>query len=466
MTVRISLVGDSPIGRIRPEVFGHFVEHMGRCVYGGIVNEESGSPVEVVEGLIADLAPPLIRYPGGCFAAEYHWWEGVGETRPVGIDTFWSRVGLSRPESNAFGTDEFLALCDRVGAEAYFTVNMGTGTPTEAAEWVRYTDGRVALWSLGNEVFGPWETGHEGPEDYARRAEAYADAMLASEPGLQLIGVGADPRNYLNWNRHVLARIGRRLRAISLHFYAPGPEAGSLEDTRDGYLSIVASSYVLADGLDRMIATVRSLELNTPIAIDEWAVWSCDDELRGAAESGESAPIRDALFAASVFHRIFERPNVVTLACYAQLVNVLGLIQSDGEAAYATPVYEIFKLYQSVAGGMAGRVEVSGSPTFEAPELGRLPRAFEIPFVDAAAVSLEDGSTALFLINRHPSAEISVEVSGTSGEAAVSRLSGDGPFARNSFAEPERVRIENTDVVLPRLTLPPHSASRVSVDRW
>lgn len=461
---RIAIDLDSRLGTLDSRVFSHFVEHMGRGVYGGLC-DEAGRLVPRVVQLVEALEPVLIRYPGGCFAAEYHWWEGVGDQRVDGLDTFWSRVGLGALESNAFGTDEFLEFCERVGGVPYLTVNMGTGTPAEAAEWVRYTGGRVGTWSLGNEVFGPWETGHQGPVEYARRAEVFADSMLAAEPGLDLVGVGADARNYLNWNEAVLDRIGRKLKWLSLHFYAPGPEAGCLEDTRDGYMTVTAAAYTLGRSLDEMIGLIRAKDLPIRLALDEWAVWSCDDELRGTAESGESAPIRDALFAASVFHRIIERASWVTMACYAQLVNVLGLIQTEEGGVFATPVYHVFKMYRDAAGKEAVRVEVDGSPTFEAPELGRMPRTFEVPFVEAVGLAGDGGGVTLYAINRHPSSEIEVVIEGWDGISQIETLAGDGPFARNSFAEPDRVQPVTSAVTLPRVQLPPHSITRLDLTR-
>lgn len=461
---KIAIDLDSRLGTLDSRVFSHFVEHMGRGVYGGLC-DDAGRLIPRIAELVEALEPALIRYPGGCFAAEYHWWEGVGAQRTSGIDTFWSRVGLSELETNAFGTDEFLDFCTRVGAVPYLTVNMGTGNPAEAAEWVRYTGGRVGTWSLGNEVFGPWETGHQGPVEYARRAEVFADSMLAADPDIDFVGVGADSRNYLNWNENVLDRIGKRIRWLSLHFYAPGPEAGCLEDTRDGYMTVTAAAYTLGLVLDEMIALIRARDLPARLALDEWAVWSCDDELRGAADSGESSPMRDALFAASVFHRIIERAHWVTMACYAQLVNVLGLIQTEEDGCFVTPVYHVFKLYRDAAGKEAVRVTVDGSPTFEAPELGRMPRAFEVPFVEAVGLVDDSGEVTLYAINRHPSMGIDVVVEGWYGNVQVETLAGDGPFARNSFAEPDRVQPVTSTVTLPYVQLPPHSITRFELER-
>lgn len=463
MTI-LRIVDESPHARVDPKIFGHFVEHMGRGVYGGIV-DESGRPDEQVQGLVRALSPSVIRYPGGCFAAEYHWWEAVGEDRSEGLETFWSRVGLAPVESNRFGTDEFLDWCESVGAAPYFTANLGTGTPTEAAEWVRYTGGRVPIWSLGNEVFGPWETGHKGPRDYGRQAEVFADAMLARDPEISLVGVGADTRNYLGWNEAVLNRIGRKIKWLSLHFYAPGPEAGCLEDTRDGYLTVTAAPLVLAQVLDQMADLITTLGLDLGIALDEWAVWSCDDELRGASESGESSPMRDALFAAGVFNRLIERADRVTLACYAQLVNVLGLIHTEGSSVFTTPIYHVFRLYRSTAGQKLLQVIVEDSPVFEAPELGRMPRIFEVPFIDAAGVISDEGEVSLFLINRHPALGIEVTIAGSTGIGETVSICGDGPFARNSFVEPDRVSPIRSQAILPNILLAPHSVTRLKVPR-
>lgn len=461
--IGVDVRADNPAGRISPLVLGHFVEHMGRCVYEGIANEQGMIRADVAHA-VELLRPPLIRYPGGCFAAEYHWREGIGATRVHDRETFWSRVGLAPPESNLFGTDEFLDFCHRVGAEPYFTVNMGTGTAREAADWVAYCTGKVRHWSLGNEVFGPWETGHEGAADYAEQAAAFAAEITTVEPDLELVAVGADPRDYLHWNEEVLSVLGDAVGSISLHFYAPGTEAGPLHDTRDGYLSVVAAPYAVADSIDRMTAGIRRMELPTKIALDEWAVWSCDDELLGAAQTGSSSAVRDALFAAGLLHRLIERPNAVSMACYAQLANVLGLIQTSKDSLFVTPTYLVFELYEAIGGADALGVEVNRSPRYEAPNLGTVPRIFEVPFIDAAAVRAHEGHVLLFVVNRHPSIPMEVQIQGFSGEARIHRIVGPGPFARNSFDAPDAVRIEEASAVLPAAVLPPHSVSRFELD--
>ena len=192
--------GDS-IGEINPFVYGHFIEHLERCIYGGIWSDDGRNLRQDTLQLIQELHPPLIRYPGGNFASGYHWEDGIGlrGQRPRRFDKAWNAW-----ESNQVGTDEYLDFCSRVGAEPLLVVNDGSGTPVEAAGWVAYCNEpaegqqgqrraenghpqpyRVRLWGVGNEVWGRWQIGHTGPQAYAERLLDFIHAMRAVDPEIK-----------------------------------------------------------------------------------------------------------------------------------------------------------------------------------------------------------------------------------------------------------------------------------------
>jgi hypothetical protein len=207
LKAEVRVDGEAIIGPINAYVYGHFVEHLERCVYGGLWTEDGAHWRDDVLALVKDLRPPLIRYPGGNFASGYHWEDGIGPrpARPRRFDSAWQTW-----ETNQVGTDEFLAYCAEVGAAPFLVVNDGSGTPAEAARWVAYCNepetgeqGRrraanghpapyaVRLWGVGNEVWGRWQIGHTGPAEYAMRLRAFAAAMRAADPTIQIVGVGA-----------------------------------------------------------------------------------------------------------------------------------------------------------------------------------------------------------------------------------------------------------------------------------
>src|SRR6185437_8018648 len=226
------------IGSINPAIFGSFVEHMHRCVYGGIY--EPGSTLSDAQGFRVDvldavrgLAPTHLRYPGGNFVSGYHWRDGVGprEMRPIRHEH-----ALGSIESNQFGTHEFIDYCRRVGTVPHFCVNLGDGTPSEAAEWVEYCNGTrdttltrlraangatepfaIPTWGLGNEIYGEWQIGKKNASEYARAAREAAVRMHGVDPTIALIACGFE--NSHAWNATVLEALAQHVDYLSLHLY-------------------------------------------------------------------------------------------------------------------------------------------------------------------------------------------------------------------------------------------------------
>jgi alpha-N-arabinofuranosidase len=225
----ISVDAETVLHRIDPKIYGTFIEHLGRAVYGGIYEE--GSPLSDEEGFRKDVLQagkawgiPVFRWPGGNFASGYHWMDGVGPkaSRPRRYNAAWYEE-----ESNRFGTHECIAYCRKLGAEPYFCINMGTGTAEEASNWVEYCNGtgdtyfanlrrkngqeqpfNVKYWGLGNEVYGEWQIGHKDAEDYAKLALETAKLMKWVDPEILLVACGSDrraqPGDSTDWNRVVI----------------------------------------------------------------------------------------------------------------------------------------------------------------------------------------------------------------------------------------------------------------------
>ena len=235
------------IGEIDPKIYGNFIEHLGRCIYGGVF--DFGSPLADADGVRSDvlkasqnLKVSILRWPGGNFVSGYHWMDGIGnpDARPRRIDLAWGAV-----ESNRVGTDEFLRYCRKLGAEPYICVNMGTGTWDEARNWVEYcnrdsgtyyadlrrqngqrTPYKVKYWALGNEMDGSWQMGHKSAEDYGKFALEAAKLMKWIDPEIKLVACGSSAfgRDWTTWDRTVLDYLKDHADYIALHTYVGNRE--------------------------------------------------------------------------------------------------------------------------------------------------------------------------------------------------------------------------------------------------
>jgi len=241
--VKANMVLDS----IDPRIYGQNIEHMGRQVLGGLVAEPGskapqdsrGFRLDVLEA-IKNLNPPLLRWPGGCFADSYHWSDGIGPNRPKIPNRMWGRLligmmfgnppfPLGPQEDNRFGTDEFMGLCRSVGAEPSITASLGPNDPEEASGWVAYIRdrcgaGAVPTWSVGNEQWSIIEPGGcaSRPRKYVERFHKFSKAMRHADPGIKLVASGGDALMFARWNEEIIKGIGEAMDLLSLHLYMPG----------------------------------------------------------------------------------------------------------------------------------------------------------------------------------------------------------------------------------------------------
>jgi alpha-N-arabinofuranosidase len=392
----INLDLDGP--RINRHVYGHFAEHLGRCVYGGLyVGEDSAIPneggirLDVVEALRA-LHIPNLRWPGGCFADEYHWRDGVGpkERRPRMVNTHWGGV----EENNHFGTHEFMALCELLGAEPYICGNVGSGTVREMSEWVDYLtrDGdspmarlraangreqpwRVRFWGLGNEAWGCG--GNMSADQYAREARRYGTYCRGDQ--LYKIAAGANADDYA-WTETLMKQLGHlgcqhirstAFHALSLHYYTvPGPwenkGSATVFDTGEYYTTMVAAARV-----EELIAGHKAVmdcydpNKSVGLVLDEWGTWF---DVEPGTDPGflyQQNTLRDALVASvhlDVFHRHADR---LVMANIAQTVNVLQamiLTDPESQAMVLTPTYHVFRMNRGHQDAVALRVDFRDPP--------------------------------------------------------------------------------------------------------
>lgn len=470
------------VGRISPLVFGSFVENLHGCVYGGVY--DPASPMADGSGFRTDVIAAAramhvtnVRFPGGCYAAYHHWKDGVGPRgeRPATryrADGAWSA-------SNDFGTDEFMAWCEEVGAEPYLCVNMGTGTPEEARDWVEYCNGApgsrwadarvrgghpepygVRYWALGNEISGAWEMGYTAtPEEYIRRARDFATAMKAADPDIQLVLSGAHfPVGFPqpHWNREVLSALHEHADFVSMHHYIGHDYADDIR-ARHAEMGVAAVHDHLTEymrlledavGIVRQDIRLVNHDKGTPakpigIALDEYNPWykTGDDPDRDDRLT-EEYHLADTLLVAAYFGIFLRNADVLTLANMAQLVNTLPAMvcESGGKGFYRQGISYVQELFGASSGHTA--IDVwADSPTRKGSYYA------DVPLLDVSASRDEaSGDVLLYAVNRDPGHALPLEVTCPAGPLAPYETAtiGGGPLgAANSFAEPQRIAIES-----------------------
>ncbi|WP_207592224.1 alpha-L-arabinofuranosidase C-terminal domain-containing protein [Halomontanus rarus] len=487
-TVRVQTHDE--IDRVNPNVHGHFAEHLGRCIYGGIwvsdddqVQTTDGMREDTLE-LLSDLGLNQLRWPGGCFADDYHWRDGIGprEDRPRRPNDFWAQgQEETYEESNEFGTEEFLRLCRHVDAEPFLAANLGSGSPEEARRWVEYcnNEGDTALtreraengspephdvtyWGVGNENWGCG--GRFDPETYANEFRRFAHFMklAGAEETVACGHINED------WNRRFFAELTEPdlVDHLSVHRYYGrfGPDCGSAtEFDREEYYRFFAHSLQVGTDIDDAIATIDTYASTDDIgiAVDEWGAWHPEAESENGLEQENS--VRDAVAAAGVMDDFNHRADAIEMANLAQAVNVLQcVVQTDEEAAWPTPTYQVFDLYQPHAGATALRTVVDTEE--KETDIG------DLPLVSASATVGED-ATYVTVSNRHRTDERMVrvtldgEVRDTSGQVLFSDHDPSDYSARDNAdeftADDAEIAIEDGSLVV---DLPPCSVAGVSIE--
>lgn len=487
--IKLTLNADDKLSHINPEIYGHFSEHLGRCIYNGIYVGKN-SPIPNKNGVRTDIIDafrkikmPVLRWPGGCFADEYHWKDGIGEksARKKMINTNWGGI----TEDNSFGTHEFFNLCEEIGCEPYLAGNLGSGTVQELSEWIEYItfdgvspmadlrkkNGREKPWKLkylgiGNENWGCG--GNMRAEYYAdeyRRYQSFCKNFSGNE--LFKIACGPNADDY-NWTDALLDSVKSwHTKAISLHYYTvPNGDwsrKGSATDfTSAEYYETISKTLYMDELITRHAAVMDKHDKKHEIGliVDEWGCWYDVEEGTNPGFLYQQNTMRDAIVAACNLNIFNSHSDRVIMANLAQAVNVLqALILTEGEKLVKTPTYHVFDLFKEHQGGELIYYHVENE---------RVGEKTEIPMISCSA-SIKDGGVTVTLANCSLSedAEICCGMNGFVPKSAFAEILTGSVTDKNDFDEPDKLTIKSHNVWISdngfNVTLPPCSVVRVSL---
>ncbi len=436
------------ISKISKDIYGHFSEHLGRCIYEGLYVGED-SPIPNVKGMRKDVVDalremgiPVLRWPGGCFADEYHWKDGIGEKskRKKMINTHWGGV----VEDNSFGTHEFFELCSQLGCDAYVNGNLGSGTVQEMSEWVEYMtfDGvspmaelrkengsekpwKVKYFGVGNENWGCGGNMH--PEFYAdeyRRYETYVRDYDSSNR-IYRIACGANSFDF-NWTDVLMRKASGRMNGLSLHYYTVthdwNHKGKALEFTKDEYYLTIEKAYKMEELVRRHgdIMNRYDPDKRVGMIVDEWGTWHDVEEGTNPGFLYQQNTLRDAVVAGLTLNIFNKHSDRIKMANLAQTVNVLQSVAlTDGEDMLLTPTYHIFRMYKD---HQENTLLGSYITTANLAEKGNIPQ-----LIESASVK-EDGTIIATVVNTSAddSAEIHCQIADfTLKELSAEILTGD-----------------------------------------
>lgn len=434
---KVILHKDFVIGKVDKRIYGSFIEHLGRAVYGGIYEpghpmaDEQGFRKDVIE-LVKELGVPLVRYPGGNFVSGFNWEDSVGprDQRPKRLDLAWFTT-----ETNEVGLHEFADWCQAAGSEMMYAINLGTRGPENARDIVeyanhpggsKYSDLRIAngkkepfgikLWCLGNEMDGPWQICHKTAREYGRAANEAAKLMKWVDPTIETVACGSSSSEmptFGDWELEMLDECYENIDYVSLHRYyanptgdTPGFLARALD--MDDFIKTVTAICDAVKGKKHSNHTVN-------LSFDEWNVWyhsgEQDKEVWKQGKWGRALPLlediynfEDALLVGSMLITLLRNADRVKVACLAQLVNVIAPIMTkNGGGCWAQTIFYPFMHASRHGRGTVLKALVT-SPTYACRDYE------QVPYIDAIATLESDGSVSVFCVNRDMEEDFSLEI--------------------------------------------------------
>lgn len=483
---KISIIYPKKLGRIAPEIYGHFSEHIGGVFYDGLwVGKDSPIPningfrKEAIEHLRA-IRVPVLRWPGGCFAETYNWRDGIGENRPVRRNWWTNHDG--RYESNAVGTHEFIELCELIGAKPYFAVNVTSSTPKDAWDWMDYClsprgsttlalerekNGHpepfdIPFWGIGNENWGGG--GNMTPESYALEFRRYATVLHHMGFNVELIAGGANGGDY-GWTRGLASLLQSKrdiVDAMSFHYYCSNNwgygEKDPVNYTDDQWFKLLDGAEKMEELILRHHGTSMSYKMEDKLGlvIDEWGCWHAEGSgpSKGYNLYEQQSTMRDALVAALTLNIFNKHCDKIRMANLAQVANnIQALFLTEGEKFTVTPTYHVFDLYKEHQGGEALDTVVSDN--------------CDITKRVSVSASVKDGKMLITMANYAlEDSEISLDLLGAPAASDVSGriLRCDDIRACNTFENPHRITPADISVDISKpFTLPAASVVALSI---
>ena len=458
---KLVIHADQAKGQINRNIYGHFAEHLGRCIYEGIwVGKDSKIPntrgirKDVVAAL-RKIKIPVLRWPGGCFADEYHWMEGIGPAnkRPSMINTHWGGV----TENNHFGTHEFMELCDQLGCEPYICGNLGSGTVQEMQQWVEYLtsdavspmtqlrkkNGRTKPWKLtyfgvGNENWGCG--GNMTPQFYADQYKRYATYVRNfGDNKIFKIACGPNNKDY-NWTEVLMREAGNRMHGLALHYYCgTGKKSRSAtEYDESDWFHVLKRAAFMEELIAKHTAIMDTYDPKKRVAlmVDEWGTWHQVEKGTNPGFLYQQNSLRDALVAAITLNIFNQHCDRVKMANIAQTVNVLqAMILTDKAKMLLTPTYHVFEMFTVHHDAILLPSEL----TCEDYAVGD----DKLPGINVSCSRSLDGKFHITLCNLNPNraTELSCEMRGAQPKTIKGRvLTADAITAHNTFEKPETVK--------------------------
>jgi len=464
-TMQLAVNTNAPGAVISKNIYGHFSEDLGHCIYDGYwvdpslnVPKQGRIRMDVVEAL-KKIQVPLLRWPGGCYADQYHWSDGVGEPskRPKRLNAVWGMV----LEDNSFGTNEFLQLCDLIGCQPYIAGNVGTGTPQEMSNWIEYLNYNgnstlaemrkqnghekpynVSFWGVGNESWGCG--GNMTPEFYSDQYKRYATYCL-NYPGTHLkkIASGSNGEDY-NWTEVCMKQIPTGdMWGISMHYYTIatgnwGHKGSATQFDESEYFHGLKNCLHIEDLVVKHSAIMDKYDPAKKVAlcVDEWGIWTDVEPGTNPAFLYQQNSMRDALIAASTLNIFNNHADRVRLASLAQTVNVLqSLILTNKEKMVLTPTYHVFDLFKVHQDATLLPVQ------FFSPSYTYNKEA--IPSINASASKDSNGVVHISIVNIDPHNAIKINASfaGAANKNVAAQILTSAAYTDvNSFDAPNKVK--------------------------
>jgi len=414
-----------------------------------LLDQASLMPADNIDGMDPDMIamaramkPSIVRF-GGNFTSAYHWQDGIGprDKRRTMLNIAWGM-----PEYNQFGTDEFLRFCELVGAEPQIALNLGTGTPEEAASWVEYVNGHWGnhhgglLWELGNELWGTFQVGYPTISKIADRTTGFSDAVRKVDPHARLIATGADPDHFQDWNAAQLANDPQSFQYLSTHFVVG---TNSFETPNPSAEFIAKATFALPVQLGRQLGKMHQQIQNSPrhdlvkTAFTEWLYWAPDDTYPRWDNMG------GAIGAAGFFNMLIRNADIVPISDMTGIVEFGGIWKKRGRV-FGTPAYWVFRMYSTSDATVPVEVTTNSETYNVTGGESRLPEIDAVPYLDVVAALNDDGTAlTLFCVNRDLSRDLRarIDLAGFQPKrnAVVHTLHAESIYEKNDDTQPERV---------------------------